>query len=246
MDRHARAPRHLGLVAAVALGLLLLHAASAQATAVFNYDPITDPIISATFSMDVAAMTAHRTVAANEVNYAKLIGRHGGLQEYDMSDDLFGTAAWPDPSVVDMGPLETGIFSVDIDSSFFPCLTSGAVGINALLTDTHDAMFAIDFCMLTIETTIETTESYYGWPIGNENNGFGIGLADGQDLPDVLPYSIPVDATGTGFDETISSKMMVPEPASLLLLAAGWFALSRRRIRRPRPDNGIGGGVWLR
>ena len=99
-----------------------------------------------------------------------------------------------------------------------------------------DAMFAIDFLSLTIETAIETTVPYYGWPIGSENNGFGIGLADGGDLPAVLPDSIAVGATGTGFDETISSKSiyLVPEPGMTSLLAIAGLAIVSRggRVRK--------------
>ena len=92
-------------------------------------------------------------------------------------------------------------------------------------------MFAMDVIALTIVTDTETIESYYGWPVGSENNGFGIGIPDGGDLPDVLPDSIPIGATGTGFDETISSKsiLAIPEPATLSLLALGGPLTIRRR-----------------
>jgi hypothetical protein len=58
----------------------------------------------------------------------------------------------------------------------------------------------------------------------------GIGLADAQDLPDVSPNSNPVGATGTGFDETISSKsiLAIPEPATAGVPAiAGLLAICR-------------------
>ena len=195
----------------------------------FEYEPVEDTILSATFSVDLAALTAHRTVSGSETNFAKLIDVSGGLGEYDLSDDLFGTAAFPNPPLIDMGVLETGIFSALIDSSFFSALATGQVGLHALFTDTYDAMFAIDFISLTIETNVTTIESYYGWPVGSENNGFGIGLADGGDLPGALPDSVPIGATGTGFDETISSKSIyeVPEPAMLLVLGLGGLFLRR-------------------
>ena len=130
-----------------------------------------------------------------------------------------------------MGVLETGWVSADIDSSFYAALAGGNVGLRALFTDTVDAMFAMDFISLTIVTDIETVVSNYGWPVGNENNGFGIGIADGGDLPDVLPDSIPIGATGTGFDETISSKaiLAIPEPATLGLLLVGGLVVVRRK-----------------
>ena len=195
--------------------------------AAFVYDPIADPITSAAFYVDVAALVAHRYVSGSEVNYAKLIDSGGSLGQYDLSDDLFGTAAFPDTPQLDMGLLETAVLSVDIDSSFFPALTDGHVSLDLMMTDTDDAMFAIDFISLTIVTNIETVESYYGGFVGNENNGFGIGLADGGDLPAPLPDSIPGGSTGTGFDETISCYP--PEPASFALLAVGALALRKKR-----------------
>jgi hypothetical protein len=104
-----------------------------------------------------------------------------------------------------MGALETGIVSAPIASSFYPVLAAGRVGLEALFTDTVDGAFAIDCIALTIQTSSGDVTSYYGWPIGGENNGFGIGLADGAALPAALPDSIAVGATGKGFDETISS-----------------------------------------
>jgi hypothetical protein len=136
----------------------------------------------------------------------------------------------PDAPFVDMGPLETGWLSADIDSSFFTTLACGNMGVRAPFTDTVDTMFAVDCIALTIVTSSDTVESYYGWPIDDENNGFGIGLYDGQDLSDVLPNSVPVGATGTGFDETISSKsiLAIPEPATVGVLAiAGLLAIRR-------------------
>ncbi len=57
-------------------------------------------------------------------------------------------------------------------------------------------------------------------------------VSDGGDLPSPLPDSIPVGATGTGFDETISSLsiLAIPEPTTLsMLLFGGLLALKRRR-----------------
>ena len=116
-----------------------------------------------------------------------------------------------------MGAMETGWVVADIDSSFYAALAGGNVGLRVLFTDTVDSI------SLTIVTDAETIESYYGWPVGDENNGFGVGIPDGDDLPAALPDSIPIGATGTGFDETTSSKsiLAIPEPATLFLLALG-------------------------
>ena len=197
----------------------------------FEYDPIADNITSATFSADFAALVAHRTVGVTEMNSLQLVDLSTGLPNLDLSDDLFGTAVWPDTPQVDMGLLETGWILANIDSSFYPALAAGNIGLIATFTDTHDAMFAIDCLALSIETDGDPVESYYGWPVGNENNGFGIGLADGDDLPLELPDSLPVGSTGTGFDETISSKSLyvVPEPATLSLLALVVLVVTKHR-----------------
>ncbi len=223
------------VTSAIFLGLVMCCASTAQASIAFQYPDVTDPILSASFSVDFAAMNAHRTLAGFEMNFVQLVdskSSDGLLADLDLSDDLFGTAAFPDPPLIDMGPLETGIVSASIDASFFPALAGGDVGLKALFTDTVDAKLAIDFIALTIVTSTSTIESYYGWPVGNENNGFGIGLSDGGDLPSPLPDSIPVGATGTGFDETISSLsiLAIPEPTTLsMLLFGGLMALKRRR-----------------
>lgn len=216
-----------GVIVCIAL-LLCSHSAYGGSVA-FEYDQISDPIISASFSVDFAALNAHRTLSGFETNFAQLVDMSTELDDFDLSDDLFGTASAPDDPVINMGSLETGIFSVSIDSLFFPALAGGSIGLNALFTDTVDGMFAIDFISLTVETSVTTIESFYGWPVGNENNGFGIGLADGEDLPDTLPASIPIGATGTGFDETISSISIVPEPTTLCLLGLGGIALIKNR-----------------
>jgi hypothetical protein len=193
----------------------------------FVYEPITEPILSATFSADLAALVAHRTVLEQEVNFAQLLDLSTGMEPLDLSDELFGTAAWPDEPDLNMGLLETGWSSAEIDPLFFPALESGHVGIYALFTDTDDSLFAIDTLILTIETARGTVQAFYGTPVGGENNGFGIGLADGGDLPSAFPGVL--DETGTGFDEEISSKIVgVPEPGTLALLACLTLGLLRR------------------
>ena len=191
----------------------------------FTYGPIDEPILSASFSGDFAALTAHRWVVGYEVNFARLVDQTMGLPPLDLSDELFGTAAWPDPPQLDMGDVETGWISAEIDPSFYPALVGGRVGLQFCFTDTDDAMFAIDTLILTIETGRTTIESFYGWPIDNENNGFGIGIPDGGDLPEPAPGSL--EETGTGWDEWVNCK--TPEPTALLLMAAGTLALLRCR-----------------
>ncbi|MBN2563008.1 MAG: PEP-CTERM sorting domain-containing protein [Phycisphaerae bacterium] len=221
------------LVVACLLIFQVASAAKADGSAAFLYDPISEPIVSATFSGDFAALTAHRTIGEFEVNFAWLLDLCTGLPDLDLSDALFGTSVFPNPADVDMGPQETGIISASIDPSFFPALQCGSVGLAAVFTDTNDALFAVDFLSLTIETAGETIESFYGWPIGDENNGYGLAppIPDGGDLPAPMPGVLP--GTGTGFDEEISSISIyaVPEPASFWLLGVGVVALGQRRRR---------------
>jgi hypothetical protein len=98
-----------------------------------------------------------------------------------------------------------------------------------LATDTNDALFAIDFLSLTIETANESIEAFHGWPIGDENNGFGLGIPDGGNLPSPMPGVLM--PTGTGFDEEISSKSIhiIPEPLSVYALVIGLAVMLRRR-----------------
>jgi len=221
-------PLAVALVAAFACTSDLAHG-----DPIFVYDPIPqEDIVSAWFSMDVAAMVAHRYIGPYEVNFVHLLDFHTGLPALDLSDELFGTASWPDPDPpMDQGDLETGIVTAGIPASWFQALAADGIGIYATLTDTDDAMFAIDFLSLTIETTDGSVQAYYGWPVGNENNGFGLDppIPDNGPLPAPLPISIPPGATGTGFDETISSKTIPPEPASLLLFGVALLALPRCR-----------------
>lgn len=196
----------------------------------FTYDPISEPILSATFSGDFAALTAHRTVFGFEVNRAILLGLGGG--EFNLSEALFGTAdALLGPANIDQGLLGTGIVSAAIDPSFFPDLAKGAVGLLATFTDTFDGLFAIDFLSLTIVTSNAISVAAI-----DSNDGFGIGIPDEGMLPAPLPTSIPIGATGTGFDEAISSISFqpAPEPATIILLCVGlglFGILSRRAYR---------------
>ncbi len=213
---------YMGLMLSAGLSVFLAgNERSFGKNGAFRYDAITEPIVGASFSVDVAALTAHRYVGASEVNFARLLDLESGLGSLDLSDDLFGVTAWPAAADVEQGVVETGWLTAEIDASWYPALTDGNVGLHALLTDTNDAMFAIDCFILEIETASLTVTSYYGWPTGNENNGFGLGgaLPDGGDLPAALPGDLPVGSTWTGFDETISSKVvLVPEPAFVPLL----------------------------
>ncbi len=200
-------------------------------SAIFSYAAIGDPILSATFAADFAALTAHRTFGGVEVNAAALVDINGVLADFSLSDALFGnTDALSDPAMIDQGTLDTGVFSVAIAPVFFPVLASGSLGLLATFTDTSDGLFAIDYVSLTIQTASGVTTALIGL-----NDGFGIGVPDGGTLPAPLPASIPFDATGTGFDEAVSSvsfrPQAVPDPGILLLVGTGLAAAGVRRRR---------------
>jgi hypothetical protein len=207
---------HLVITTACLLTLYTAFPQKAHATS-FTYAPIEEPILSAVFSADFAALTAHRTVFGFEVNTVALVSPSN--MELNLSNSLFGTTdALLDPATIDQGPLGTGIVTAAIDPLFFPGLASGSVGLVATFTDTFDGLFAIDFLSLTITTATGTTVALI-----DSNNGFGIGIPDAGMLPSPLPISISIDATGTGFDEAISSISFapVPAPATIFVLASG-------------------------
>jgi hypothetical protein len=198
------------------------------ARAGFIYDPISQPIISASFNADFAALVAHRTIAGEQVNMVSLMGSDGTM--LDLSDAFYGTSELLNGDIpqINQGPLETGIFSAEIPNTFFSVLQTGKVGIWFLATDTDDGLFAIDFLSLKITTASATTESFIA-----SNDGFGIGLTDGGILSDPLPVSIPIGATGIGFDEAVSSKThhnVVPEPALNVLLSIGLVMLLVHKV----------------
>jgi hypothetical protein len=195
----------------------------------FTYEPISEAIVSATFNADFGALTAHRTVGGIQVNMAILLGVGG--RELDLSTALFGTAdLLAGPAQLDQGALGTGIFSIPIDPSFFPAIAAGSVGLWAAFTDTSDGLFAIDFLSLEIVTATRTLSA-----LMDANNGFGIGVPDGGPLPAALPISLPPGRTGTGFDESISSKSIhdepIPEPASFVLFGTALLTgIARRQL----------------
>lgn len=208
---------------------LLTGLSSGTAWAGFFYTPISDGILSASFNADFAALTAHRTIAGEQVNKLILTALDGTV--LDLSDGFYGNSELllGDTPKIDQGPLDTGIFSVAIPTSFFPALQAGEVGLLFLATDTNDGLFAIDYLSLEINTTAGTVESFI-----DTNDGFKIGIPDGGSLPSPLPFSIAAGATGTGFDEAISSKLhenKLPEPGSGALLGIGLLAglLQRRK-----------------
>lgn len=212
------------LLAALLGGILTLSAASQLKASVFSYDPIPEQdIVSATFTADFAGLVAHRTVLGEEVNRLRLVDLTSGLPNLDLSDAFFGTAAWPAPPQINMGDLQTGFVSVAIPASFFPALAGGNINMSTVFTDTDDALFAIDFLSLSIDTVARgTIVSQFG-----PNSGFGLGIADEGDLPSAMPGVLP--PTGTGFAEEISSIFLIPEPTSLMLLTAGALLLLGRR-----------------
>ena len=213
---------------AAAILMLLLHGAVAPATAdIIVFVRPADPIVSASIAVDFAAFTAHRMIAGFEVNSLQLIDLTAGLGVLDLSATLFGTTdALFDAPLIDQGSIGTGLVSASIDASFFPALAGGRVGLHATFTDTFDALFAMDYIALTVNSAVGATAGTI-----DSNNGFGIGLADGGMLPLPLPLSVAIGATGTGFDESISSKSLdaVPEPAAVVLWGMGLGLIAWRR-----------------
>ncbi|MCB9848412.1 MAG: hypothetical protein H6814_08365 [Phycisphaeraceae bacterium] len=199
----------------------------------FSFDSISVPILSAKFRADFAELTAERMIGSTNVNMAMLVDpRDGGLGMLDITDELFGPGAGP--ATIALGLTKTGVFEADIDDSFFPALATGNVGLWALFTDTDDGRFGIDYLSLLIETEVDTIEVFFQ---GMGNDGFKITPnppADGADLSAPFQSLRPFGATGTGFDETISSKAIhvLPSPGAGALLAMGGLALTRRRRSR--------------
>lgn len=187
----------------------------ASANSVFSFGPISSPILSAAFNANLAEFSGDQTVFGAEVNFVNLLVP--GFPTLDLSDELFGGASYPATPKINMGPTQTGVVSAAIPSSFFPALATGAVGYNILFTDTTDGIFALDFISLTITTSQGTIDSVIG-----PDDGFGLGVPPGGNLPSPLPASLPFGATGTGFDESITSKALqatVPEPSAFALTA---------------------------
>lgn len=201
----------------------------ALAAGAFNYSPLTEPVLSASFSVDLAELTAHQYIFGHQVNMVMLLDLTSGGPSLDLSDDLFDGSNFPGVTPIDQAVTETQVFTVPIDPAFWPALEDGCVGLWALFTDTRDAVFAIDTIFLTIETASATITPYYGSP----NDGYHVAVADNDHLPGALPDSLA--ATGTGFDEPISSKAVhVPEPAMLIMLGAvAAIVFGRRRLAPP-------------
>ena len=226
LQAHRRACRGQVFAAVLCLGLCAI----ARGQPAFQYAPVTNGILGAALSINFAALTANPTVAGTTVNALRLWDS-SGLTFMDLSLQLFGSAAWPSPPLINQGALQTGFFSANISPTFFPVLLGGQVGMTAQLTDTADGVFALDTIQLSITTSTGTILSYYGSPA----DGFGIGLAPGGNLPGPLPGSLGF--TGTGFDEAISGKFIsaIPEPGTTGLLAMGLgllFFLTRKKFFR--------------
>ena len=193
--------------------------------------PISALIVSATINVNLAEFSGDLTVFGTQVNLISLLVP--GYAPLDLSNAFFGTAAFPATPAINMGPTQTGVVSVAIPSSFFPALATGAVGYHMLFTDTSDGIFALDYISLVINTSAGTLQSVIG-----SKDGFGLGIAPGGNLPAPLPLSLPFGATGTGFDESISSKALettvIPEPSTFALVATALLAgvFSKRRWKR--------------
>jgi hypothetical protein len=204
------------------LAIILAMVPATKSEAGFIYTPIIEPILGAQFSADFAALVAHRYIAGEEVNMLKLAGTNGDV--LDLSSAFFGASELLNGDIpsINQGPLETHIFSAAIPASFFPALLTGQIGLSFLFTDADDGLFAMDFLSLEITTGAGVIEAFM-----DTNDGYKIGLADNASLSDPLPVSIQIGATGTGFDEAISSKAHndIPEPASMSLFGIGLLAL---------------------
>lgn len=189
---------------------------------------------SAKLRIDTAELTAARNIGATQVNMAMLMDASGlGVQPADLSDATFGAVnAAP---LISQGASQTGITEVDIPQYFWPALEAGRITLWLLITDTADAKFAIDFISIKIVPTGGMPfEKIFGSHASCQNNGFGLGIADGANLPSPLPGALT--PTGTGFDETISSKnihaeFIIPSPGPALLAIPAVVCLSRRRSR---------------
>src|ERR1017187_5648605 len=97
-------------ISALLAALFFLRAGEpARGQSAFNYAPISGPIISASLSIDFAGMTANPFVGGTAVNYLQLWNA-SGQTSLDLSQALFGNAAWPSPPLINQGPLQTGFF----------------------------------------------------------------------------------------------------------------------------------------
>ena len=74
---------------------LLSNGLAFAAIGTFEYGEITDPIVSAAFSVDFAAMNARRSISGTEMNFVRLIDLSTSLGDCDLSDDLFGAESPP-------------------------------------------------------------------------------------------------------------------------------------------------------
>lgn len=233
-------PQRFSVITAATTAVVVLCCGGALALA--------SEITSVTFTIDTAALVANRYVGTVEFNSVQFLKQDTGELIVDISDDLFGTSAWPAVPLVNQGSIETGHSSVTIiDPELFTALQTGNARLLARLSDTDDSKFAIDFLSVAAEMSDKSTLTWYcGWPSdgdwsnGDENDGFGLGagtVPDGGDLPAPLdqPGSVQTGATGTGFDEVVGTKApdelipMIPEPAALLLLGMCAAVTLRRR-----------------
>ncbi len=217
-----------------ALGAIVLWCASgapAFGLAAFSFNPIAPgEITSAFLRIETVGLTAHQFFGSSQVNMVTLFDVANITSDIDLSNDLFGGTVFPAAAAVDQSPNLNSVLSVAIPASFFQVLGTGRIGLWALLTDTDDAQFAIDTIELIVDTTSGPVESFYG----STNDGFGIGHPDGTPLAGFpSPGVLPSGSTGTGFDETVSSKNIhVPAPGTAMVLLAGVGAGVARRRRR--------------
>src|SRR5262245_28877886 len=97
LSRLASSPMPMLAAATAFVGAVCARAGADYA---FNYGPIADPIVSASLHIDVAAMTAHRSVFETEVNFVRLVDVNGAQGMLDLSNSFFGNSSFPGPAVV--------------------------------------------------------------------------------------------------------------------------------------------------
>lgn len=215
----------------LACGSLLLSAARASAEFVFAAPANAAEILSARFVGNFAGLTAHRRFGTVEVNRVRLLDPDRTLPELNLSTAFFGDVAYYGATRIQQTNTQTGLFDAAIPASFYPVILKGRIDLVALFTDTEDSAFAIDTLFVEINlTNNRQVRAFYGSGL----DGFLLNppVAQGANLAGDVRDILPAGRTGTGFDETVSSKAIdTPGPGTFALaLPAAWI-LGRRRQR---------------